>query len=130
MPVPPVIVETADYPSAVTIPDDAEAVVATLAGVTSRYPGQTAYPHGFVNMTPDADTTAVTLNIRRGTLTGTIVGTITATLPATPVEQFLEVFGVDPATEVANQTYVLTVTATDASSTSTFGTIVLDCPMF
>ena len=102
-----------------TIPDDAELVIATVTGVTSRYTDQAIKLHGWANISPDADASQCALTIRVGTITGTIVGAAAIDLPATTQLLALECDGVHDATEVANQTYVLTATMTGASSTST-----------
>ena len=51
-----------------------ETVVATLAGVLTRFPGQLIVISGTVIFTTGAAATAVQLRIRRGGLAGTLVG--------------------------------------------------------
>ena len=51
-----------------------ETVVATIAGVLTRFPGQNIVISGWVLLTPGTTTTAIQLRCRRATLGGTLVG--------------------------------------------------------
>lgn len=50
-----------------------ETVVATLAGVASEFPNQLVLLTGSVQVTPGTTATAMTVRVRRGSLTGAIV---------------------------------------------------------
>lgn len=62
---------TADVPES---GNNTETVAATLAGVSSEYPNQTVNLAAMVQATVGTTGTAMTIRIRRDSLTGTLVG--------------------------------------------------------
>lgn len=108
----------------------AETVIATLAGVSTNQPGQTVALRGSARITTGAATTALTLRVRRDSLTGTLVG------EATP-EQIEAVAGSteghdiyvqesDPG-EFSGRTYVLTAQQTAATGNGAALNASLEC---
>lgn len=96
----------------------AETVVATVTGVSTSQAGQSVDIEGWANITLGTATTAVTLRVRRDSLTGTLVG------EANPEQDFTaagsserhDVFFQDAnAGEFMGRTYVLTVQQTAAT---------------
>lgn len=105
-----------------------ETVVLTLAGCTSEFAGQQISFAGVVQYTPGATVTAVTVRIRQDTLTGTIVGEaeVDANVVAAKNQNF-QVFGIDPASEIAGRSYVLTVQGTGEGGAGTATASQLAC---
>lgn len=54
--------------------NNTETVVATLTGVTPRYPGMTCRLRGWLNLLTGTGTTGGICRIRKGSLTGAVVG--------------------------------------------------------
>lgn len=117
------------YTSAITAaaPLAAETVVATLAGCTVRYPSDHFVIHGFVNLTQQAATTAIKLTVRRNGIAGTVVADTTYTMKAAGdiIGGSFAIDCDDAPGDVANMTYVLTTTLTDAASASAVNDVSL-----
>lgn len=98
-----------------------ETVVATLAGVQTRFAGQNIVLNGLALITPGAAVTAVQLRIRRNGLTGTLVSpntTQTGQLSASAKNNF-EIACEDQPGE-GSFTYVLTFQGTGEGGAATF----------
>jgi hypothetical protein len=104
-------------PATTAISGATEVVVATCAGVTDIYAGQTIKLIGRALITTPGSTTSVAIQVRRVSLTGTQVGDSTpqAITAAAGTSNFYEVYAQDAPGDVANVTYVLTVTCTAGS---------------
>lgn len=103
--------------SATAISSATEVVVATCSGVTTRYAGQNVTLLGLALVTTPGSTTAVTVRIRKLTLTGTVVNDATAqaiTAAAATSNMYLAA-GTDGPGDVDAYTYVLTVACTAGS---------------
>lgn len=97
--------------------DATEAVIGTLSGITELWPGLAINLDAWVNVTPDASTALMTLNVRRGSITGTVVGTATADGPATITKGTIVNMAVQCGDNLGNFTgavYVLTLTCASA----------------
>lgn len=101
-----------------TVVTTAETVVATISNLATYKPGEPINLRGEVQMTMGTATTAITLRIRRDSVTGTVVGEgnpeqIETAAGSTEDHDYQtnDVF----SGEVANQTYVLTVQQTAAT---------------
>lgn len=106
----------------VTIVTTAETVVCTLAGVSAQGPQCSVQLRGWAQVTLAANSTGVTLRVRRGTsVSGTLVGEANAvTSGITASTNFAgDVEVTDAPGEVAGQSYVLTVEVTGASANNT-----------
>lgn len=105
-----------------TLVTTAETVVATVTGVSTAQPGQFVDITGFANITLGASTTAVTLRVRRDSLTGTLVGEANAeqdfTAAGSTERHSIFAQEVNPG-EFLGRTYVLTVQQTAASANGT-----------
>lgn len=102
-----------------TLVTTAETVVATLAGVSTGQPGQTVGLTGDISVTLGTNTTAVTLRVRRDSLTGTLVGEATPeqiSTAAGSTERHHCYFEESNPGEFMGRTYVLTVAQTGASA--------------
>jgi hypothetical protein len=97
----------------------AETVIATLAGVSTNQPGQTVALRGEAQITTGANTTAVTLRVRRDSLTGALVGEANAAQVSAAAgsteDHSVYVEEVAPG-EFSGRTYVLTAQQTAASA--------------
>lgn len=99
----------------------AETVIATLAGVTTKYGSESVRLRGWAQITAGTATTAITLRIRRSSVTGTLVG------EANPIQggvaaastSGLDIATTDTPGDVAGQTYVLTAQQTAATGNGT-----------
>jgi len=104
-----------------TIVTTAETVVATLTGVSTGRATDVRLK-GWVQFTTAANTTALTLRVRRGsTVSGTLVGEanpITIQAVAGSNEE-LSIAVTDPAIDASGLTYVLTLEATAATANLT-----------
>lgn len=97
----------------------AEAVIATLAGISTNGPGRTVRLKGQAKITTGTNTTAVNLRIRRDSLTGTEIAesNIVQNESAAGNTEDHDISAEDPlAGEVFNATYVLTAQQTAASA--------------
>lgn len=102
----------------VTVTTTSETVVATVSGINTYAPGAPIRLKGFVQLTTGTATTAVTLRVRRDSVTGTVVNEPNAEQieAAAGSTEGHEVLCDDSfAGEVAGQTYVLTVEQTAAT---------------
>jgi hypothetical protein len=112
-----------------TLVTTAETVVATLTGVSTSAPGQTVALRGTVQITTGTATTAVTLRIRRDSLTGAVVGEagpsqVSAAAGSTEEhERYAEEAN---AGEFSGRTYVLTAQQTAATGNGTVLTAALE----
>lgn len=103
-----------------------ETVVATLAGVQTRFPGQNIVLAGWVVVTPGATVTAIQLRLRRASLTGTLIGpnqTLAAGFAAS-VRAAQDFYGEDQPGE-GNFTYVLTYQGTGEGGAASFQAVEL-----
>lgn len=106
----------------------AETVIATSNAFSVSNPqGQGIRVSGVINFTTGTSTTAVTIRVRRDTLTGTLVGeaqthtigaAITANLPFDQVDALLS---------ATNQVYVATIQQTAASANGTGNSWTIGC---
>lgn len=102
-----------------TLVTTAETVVATLSNVGTTRPGEPIKLKGWAQITTGGSTTAITLRVRRDTLTGTLVGegnpeNVSAAAGSTEAH---EISTQDSfAGEVPSQTYVLTAQQTAAAA--------------
>lgn len=108
----------------VDVPESAantETAAMTLPGVTSEFTGQQIAVWAMLAITPGTTATAMTIRIRKETLTGTIVGEATVDA-ADPVASKLGVFhawGLDPSADVSGGTYVVTFQGTGEGTAAT-----------
>lgn len=103
----------------VTLTTTNETVIATLTGVSTTGPGQTVRLAGDAQITTGTNTTALTLRVRRASVSGTLVGEgnavqISAAAGSTE-DHSVEVEEVDPG-EFMGRTYVLTAQQTAATA--------------
>lgn len=88
-----------------------ETVVASLAGVTAEFPQQVVQLLGLVVTTPAAGATAMSVVIRRDSLTGAVVGvgdTHAGDIQPSKLSG-LSIVKFDTGREVAGATYVMTI---------------------
>lgn len=115
-----------------TVTTTAETVVATLTGVGTSGPGRSVRLTGELQITTGGSSTAVTLRVRRDSLTGTVVGEgnpVQLETAAGSTEDH-DIETVDtPTGEIYNATYVLTVqvTAAAANSSVLFASLKAQC---
>jgi hypothetical protein len=105
-----------------TLTTTAEAVVATLSGVSTNQPGQTVALRGSYRVVTGAGTTALTGRIREDSLTGTVVGDAGAVQieAAAGSTEDHDVYVESQAPgEFSGKTYVLTVQQTGATGNGT-----------
>lgn len=99
-----------------------EVVVATIGGCSNSAPGKPIRFKGQAKITTGADTTAVNLRIRKGSVTGTEVTESNPTqieVAAGSTEDH-DISGADvPSGEQFNETYVLTAQQTAATANGT-----------
>lgn len=115
--------------SGVSVVNATETVVATLSGVNNGGPSNRVILTGIVDLLTGTSTSAVRLSIRRGTTitdplvgtqqTDTNIGVVGSTDPYTIVRADV------PAGELANASYVLTVTQISGSANGTAVTAAL-----
>lgn len=101
--------------------DDAETVIATLTGVTSRAGGQPVQCTAFANVTADATATDCIIRIRRGGLTGTALApdlTLDGADIAGAANFEITVAALDSPGEMIGGVYVLTLEITGATGPS------------
>jgi hypothetical protein len=107
----------------------AETVIASVAGNTSLFAGQTFKLQGFCALTADASAVSLVLKIRRASLTGTTVAT-SATYTGidilTPALVGFHVYGSDTILEQTNGIYVMTATLASAVAGSTVAAVFLE----
>lgn len=106
----------------VTLVTTTEAVVATLAGVSTSGPGRSVRLKGMAKLTTGAGTTAVNLRIRRDSLAGTEVveSNIVQVESAAGNTEDHSIDGDDLLSgEIYNATYVLTAQLTGATGNGT-----------
>lgn len=127
MPNPAIHYSTSVLTNAAESAANTETVVATLANVTSRWPGQLFVIEGWCFVTPGAAATAGQVRIRRGGLAGTLLG------PNTPVTNvvaakvnMLDIFAEDQPGE-GQFTYVLTFQGTGEGGAGTFQNAEVVC---
>jgi len=114
----------------VTLATTTETVIATLSGVSTNQPGQTVVFEGDCTLTTGTATTAVTLRVRRDSLTGALVG---ETVPdavsaaAGSVETHQIVVGDSTLGEFTGATFVLTAQQTAATANGTVSQASLRC---
>lgn len=105
-----------------TLVTTAETVVATLPGCSTSAAGKAIRLSGEVTVTNGAGTTALTLRIRRDSLTGTLVHEVNAVQIETAAAS-TEDHDINTddsfSSDVFNQTYVLTVQQTGATGNGT-----------
>jgi hypothetical protein len=91
-----------------------ETVVLTLAGVTAEFPQQLVQFTGEVSITPGTTTTAMTVRVRRDSLTGTLVDTADVHAGDVVASKLsvLSFSKTDSGREPAGATYVVTIQGT------------------
>lgn len=101
-----------------TLVTTAETVVCTLTGISTPMTGRRVRLTAHASIISGASTTSMAVRIRRDSLTGTLVGTSeTDTIPgAAGTQADYTILVVDTPAEVANATYVMTVSQTAASA--------------
>lgn len=102
-----------------TLTTTAETVVATLIGVSTSGPGRKVTLKGEAKITTGGSTTALTLRIRRDSLTGTIVdetNAVNVEAAAGSTEDHDIMCDDIPTGELFNATYVLTAQQTGAAA--------------
>lgn len=117
----PTIFTTPNLTNAAESAANTETVVATLAGVQTRFPGQNIVLNAWIINTPGAAATAVQLRIRRAGLTGTLVGpnqTYTAAFTAASRSPFTIAAEDQPGE--GSFTYVLTYQGTGEGGAASF----------
>lgn len=111
-----------NVPGDTTLTTTDEVVVATLPGVSVARPGSSIRLHGEFTVQSGAGTTGYTIRVRRNSLVGPVVDepqTPGAEVAAGGVEDHdIVVTDVNPG-ELANATYVLTVSQTAAAANGT-----------
>lgn len=102
-----------------------ETVVATLSGVQTRLPNQNIILRGWVSLTSGAAATAITLRLRRDSLTGTLVKSLVLAggFTAAAISE-LEIDAEDSRGE-GSFTYVVTMQGTGEGGAATFGNVEL-----
>jgi hypothetical protein len=111
----------------------AETVVATVTGVSTGQAGQFVDLTGDFNITLGTNTTAVTVRVRRDSLTGTLVGEATPEAISTAAgsaERHHVFFQDANAGEFLGRTYVLTVQQTGASANGNVTDAGLACEIY
>lgn len=114
----------------VTLTTTAETVIATLSGVSTNQPGQTVGFAGGCVITTGANTTGVTLRVRRDSLTGSL---ISETVPdavsaaAGSVESHQIAVGDTTLGEFSGVTFVLTAQQVAATADGTVSQANLRC---
>jgi type IV pilus biogenesis protein CpaD/CtpE len=98
-----------------SIPTTTETVVATLGGISTQSADAVVLLEGYLQIASGAATTALTVNIRRGSLTGAIVAVSEVDVALASSNYGVGVQVNDAPGEVASQVYVLTVTQTAAT---------------
>lgn len=114
----------------VTLVTTAETVVATLSGVSTNQPGQTVAFRGNLTLTTGANTTAVTLRVRRDTVTGTVVGEAVpdaVSAAAGSVESHAVSVASTTLGEFGSGVFVLTAEQTGATTNGTVSQCSLQC---
>lgn len=109
-----------------------EVVVATLAGVVTPLGPQTIQLHGAAFIKSGSTTTALTLRIRRASLTGTLVGDQTPQdiYTAAADSNWYPVNGSDTPGEVTGAVYVLTAQSTGGGTGGTTVTAFLNAVVY
>lgn len=105
-----------------TLVTTAETVVASLPGVSMARPGESVRLHGQAKITTGAAVTALTLRVRRDSLTGALVGEADPTqleAAAGSTEDHDIVVTDSPSGELAGATYVLTAQQTGGAANAT-----------
>jgi len=118
------------FVTAVSIADANEHVVITSPRVIVDDPQSVVVLHGMIDITLGADSSAVTLLLKRGATTAGTLITEGGTWGPFTVVPSLEapglVMGFDEPGMVFDEVYVLTVTVTDASAASTVNAAYLE----
>lgn len=122
------LVFTSDLAAPVAMVGTTEVVVATLAGVVTPFAGQTIKLRGSAMITSGTTTTALTVRIRRASLTGTLIDDQTAQSidSAAGGTNIYEVLGTDAPGDVTGFTYVLTAQSTGGGTGGTTVYAVLE----
>lgn len=113
-----------DYTVVASPTDDGETVIGRVPGVSTIFDNQPVYLHGWALIEPDADTTAISLTVRRGGVAGHIVDEPFTVFPALNaggdnVAGIAEIFVMDQPGNAQNATYVVTATLDDSSAGGT-----------
>lgn len=116
--------------SDVTLVTTAETVIATLSGVSTNQPGQTVAFEGDCTLTTGTNTTAVTLRVRRDSVSGAVVGesvpdAVSAAAGSVETHQIVVADGT--LGEFGSGTFVLTAAQTGASANGTVSQCSLRC---
>lgn len=104
----------------------AEAVIATLGGISTRNPAGSVLLHGIVSIVAGTAATAVTLRVRRGNGTaGAQVGGSTAVTVVATDSYVIPFEVLDTPGDVADQQYSVTAQVTGATAASTVDAVSL-----
>lgn len=121
-----------DIPSS-TIPDDAEAEVATIGGISSTNVQTQALVEGLLQLGVGPDTSALTLKVYVGDLAGGDVRGNLSYNPVTPadaINSFPFTFLIDLGPDEQGAEFTVTATCTDASDASSVAGGVLKSTVF
>ncbi len=106
--------------TALAVVTTTEIVCATSGAIAPPRPGTRAILRGLVELDTGADTTAVTIRIRRGTtITGTLVSEAIAEETTAALAETWVVSALDEPGDVGTVTYVVTIQQTAASANGT-----------
>jgi hypothetical protein len=115
-----------------TLVTTAETVIATLSDVSTSRPGGTVRFRGEAKLTTGGSTTAVTLRVRRDSVSGTVVdesNAVTIEAAAGSTEDHDIQCDDSPSGEIFGATYVLTAQQTGAAANGTaiYAYLAADC---
>lgn len=114
---------------ATSISGATETVVATLAGPTTKYPGQTLILSGRCLLTTGSTTTAVICQIRRASVTGTQIGDHTGQtiIGSAGGTNMYACEATDTGVDGSDLVYVLTITNTGGGTGGSAVYGILNC---
>ena len=113
--------------SAATVTDGgaAETVVLTIDGVNTTDVQRQVYIHGSLVIDPGTAATAVVVKVRRGTtVAGVEVGSTETQTAAAGLKRVIPFDATDIPGEVADESYVVTVTETSATADGTLDSVI------
>ena len=113
--------------SAATVTDGGatETVVLTIDGVNTTDVQRQVYIHGSLVIDPGTAATAVVVKVRRGTtVAGVEVGSTETQTAAAGLKRVIPFDAEDIPGEVANESYVVTVTETSATADGTLDSVI------
>jgi len=123
------LIFTSGVAGVVNLTGSTEAVVATCAGVVTRFSGQTLKLNGFAVVTTGTTTTAVVVRIRQLSLTGTQVSPTSSqtVITAAGDSNAYPCYATDSPGDVTGYAYVLTVQQTGGGTGGATVYAVLEC---